>query len=109
MWLVVSERPEQRWREAREHFHYQLDLYARWTAQVSGWDVYARQTATDDELRSEGVRVVSPAQAIDIIRRYVEETPINRWYSWTLPPGLPPEWADEHIELMAKQVMPAFR
>ncbi|MBP1685876.1 MAG: luciferase-like protein [Deltaproteobacteria bacterium] len=109
MWLIVSAHPEQRWREAREHFHYQLSLYAQWTAQVTGWNTYARQTATDAALRSEGVQVVSPAQAIDIIARYIEATQITRWYSWTLPPGLPPEWADEHIELMAKEVMPAFR
>jgi alkanesulfonate monooxygenase SsuD/methylene tetrahydromethanopterin reductase-like flavin-dependent oxidoreductase (luciferase family) len=109
MWLVVARDPERREREAREHFLYQLDLYARWSAELSGWEEYTRRLAADTDLPGRGVLVVSPAQATDIIRKYVEEMRVNRWYSWTLPPGLPPEWADEHIELMAKEVIPAFR
>ena len=30
-------------------------------------------------------------------------------YSWTLPPGLPPLWAQTHLELFASKVIPAFR
>ena len=29
--------------------------------------------------------------------------------SWTLPPGLPPRWAQRHLELFASKVIPAFR
>ncbi len=29
--------------------------------------------------------------------------------SWTLPPGLPPRWAQPHLELFASKVIPAFR
>jgi len=53
--------------------------------------------------------IVTPEQAIEAIQRYLAEQPITRFYGWTLPPGLPPEWADEHLELFAREVMPAFR
>lgn len=109
MWLVVARDPEQRRREAREHFAYQLDLYARWSAELSGWEEQRRQVAAAAVLPGRGALVVTPEQAVSFIRTYVEELRLNRWYSWTLPPGLPPEWADEHIELMATEVIPAFR
>jgi hypothetical protein len=35
--------------------------------------------------------------------------PITDFYSWTLPPGLPPRWAQTHLELFASKVIPAFR
>ncbi len=35
--------------------------------------------------------------------------PVTHYYSWTLPPGLPPRWAQPHLELFASKVIPAFR
>lgn len=107
MWLLVSRHPEKRWAEARDHFHYQLGCYAKWfaEAQMSVFSV----PKTDDDLRGQGFLVVSPEQAIEKVRAYVEENRVTRFYGWTVPPGLPPDWSDEHLELMAKEVMPAFR
>ena len=31
------------------------------------------------------------------------------FYSWTLPPGLPPQWAQNDLELFASNVIRAFR
>lgn len=113
MWLIVARDPERRWREAREHFRYQIDLYGRWSAEVPGrvpgTPLFLPDTSTDDALRAAGARIVTPEQAIAEIQRFQRDTNIDRWYTWTLPPGLSPEWADEHIELMATQVIPAFR
>jgi alkanesulfonate monooxygenase SsuD/methylene tetrahydromethanopterin reductase-like flavin-dependent oxidoreductase (luciferase family) len=109
MWLHVSRKPEERWREARDHFRYQLELYARWSEETPGQTLYAPKTLSDDQLRAAGAQVVTPEQAIEVIARAAREKHLSRWYSWTVPPGLPPEWADEHIELMAKEVFPAFR
>ena len=106
-WLLVSRDPERRWREAREHFRYQIDLYAQWFGEV-GMGV-ARAVKSDDDLREQGVMVVRPEQAVEQIAAYVEQHGVTRFYGWTLPPGLPPEWSDEHVELMAREVMPAFR
>jgi hypothetical protein len=40
---------------------------------------------------------------------YVAEVPIQRFYTWTLPPGYPVKKMHEHLELFATQVMPHFR
>ena len=106
-WLLVSRDPERRWREAREHFLYQINLYASWFSEAGM--LVAGTATSDDDLHGQGVLVVSPEQAIEAIRSYVEQNLVTRFYGWTVPPGLPPEWSDEHVELMAREVMPAFR
>jgi alkanesulfonate monooxygenase SsuD/methylene tetrahydromethanopterin reductase-like flavin-dependent oxidoreductase (luciferase family) len=47
--------------------------------------------------------------AITMIREFVRNVPITHYYAWTLPPGLPPQWAQAHLELFASKVIPAFR
>ena len=106
-WLLVSRDPEKRWREAEAHFLYQINLYAQWFGEA-GMQIAAVAKSRAD-LASRGAMIVSPEQAIDAIRRYCAEQPITRFYGWTLPPGLPPAWADEHLELFAREVIPAFR
>lgn len=106
-WLLVARDPERRFAEAREHFLYQINLYARWFAEA-GMAV-ASPAQTDDDLRRQGIWMVTPEQAVERIDAYVRETGITRFYGWTVPPGLPPAWSDEHLELMAREVMPAFR
>jgi hypothetical protein len=44
-----------------------------------------------------------------MIHDLADTVPITHFYSWTLPPGLPPRWAQEHLELFASEVIPAFR
>jgi probable F420-dependent oxidoreductase len=106
-WLLVARDPERRWREAREHFLYQINLYAKWFSEAG---MAVAGTARDDaDLTRQGVLIVTPEQAAESIRRYAEEHGITRFYGWTIPPGLPPEWSDEHVELMAREVIPAFR
>ena len=53
--------------------------------------------------------IVTPEQAVEAVRDYVEENLVTRFYGWAIPPGLPPEWSDEHLELMAHEVIPALR
>ncbi len=106
-WLLVARDPERRWREARDHFLYQINLYARWFREA-GMEV-AAPAADDDDLRRQGVAIVRPEQAAERIRRYVAENQITRYYGWAIPPGLPPSWSDEHLELMAGEVIPALR
>lgn len=105
-WLLVARDPERRWREARDHFAYQIDLYARWFREA-GMDV-AAPARSDEDLHRQGVWTVTPDQACERIRAYVRENRVSRFYGWTVPPGLPPEWSDEHLELMAHQVIPDF-
>jgi hypothetical protein len=39
----------------------------------------------------------------------VAEVPIQRFYTWTLPPGYPVQKMNEHLALFASKVMPQFR
>lgn len=110
MWLIVSNNPEKRLQEARDHLSYQLDTYFKWfQASLPGTADAVQQFSTDDLLAIFRAQVVKPGQAIEIIEQETKNLGITSWYSWTLPPGLPVDWADEHIELMAKEVIPAFR
>lgn len=106
-WLLVARDPEKRWREAADHLLYQANLYARWFSEA-GMSIAPTARSAED-LRQRGVLVVGPEQAAEAIRSYVRENLVTRFYGWAIPPGLPPEWSDEHVELMAREVIPAFR
>jgi hypothetical protein len=63
-----------------------------------------------EHLRQSGVlKVVESDTAKTMIREYTRNFPVTHYYSWTLPPGLPPRWAQSHLELFASKVIPAFR
>jgi probable F420-dependent oxidoreductase len=106
-WLLVARDPQRRWREAREHFSYQIGLYARWFSEA-GMSI-AREARSDEDLQRQGIFILGPEEAIERIRDYVETNGVTRFYGWTVPPGLPPDWSDEHLELMAREVIPEFR
>jgi hypothetical protein len=53
--------------------------------------------------------VVTPAQAVDMIGSYVEATGIERYYTWTVPPGMEESRMNEYLQLFAEEVMPRFR
>jgi probable F420-dependent oxidoreductase len=106
-WLLVARDPERRWREVEEHFLYQINRYAEWFSEA-GMQV-ATTASSRADLEAQGVLVVTPEQARDAIHAYLREQRVTRFYGWTVPPGLPPDWSDEHIELMVSEVMPVFR
>ena len=53
--------------------------------------------------------VVDVDTCIRMIREYISEVPIRNFYSFTVPPGLPENWVQPHLELFADKVIPAFR
>lgn len=106
-WLLVSRDPERRWREAEAHLAYQYNGYARWFTDA-GMQFF-RPVRTRAEMEAQGGFIVTPDEACEKIAAYVRDTGITRYYGWTVPPGLPPSWSDEHLELMAREVMPNFR
>lgn len=107
LWLIVARDPERRWKEALPHFLYQMNLYSRWFTEA-GMKLFSPVTSRAD-LEKQGFLILRPEQATERIREYVAENRVDTFYGWTVPPGLPPEWSDEHLELMAKEVMPTFR
>jgi alkanesulfonate monooxygenase SsuD/methylene tetrahydromethanopterin reductase-like flavin-dependent oxidoreductase (luciferase family) len=108
-WLIVSNDPETTFNEGADHIIYQANNYTAWLAKAGLMPnpVYLRDR---EQLRqSGGLKVVQPDTAITMIRDYISNVPVTHYYSWTLPPGLPPRWAQSHLELFASKVIPAFR
>ena len=108
MWLVVSKDPKKRWAEAAEHFVYQQNWYGKWFNDA-GMNFITGVEPTQESLEAHGCFIVQPDTAIEMIKEYVAGTGISRFYTWAVPPGLDPSWTEEHLELMASEVIPAFR
>jgi probable F420-dependent oxidoreductase len=107
-WLHVSRNPEQRWKEAVEHLAYQQNEYGKWFS-AAGMDFIQKVEPTKESIEQNECYIVTPDKAIEMIEKYVKATGCERFYTWAVPPGLHPSWSDEHIELMASEVIPAFR
>jgi probable F420-dependent oxidoreductase len=107
--LIVSDDPEKTFAEAADHVIYQVNDYSVWLS-AAGLQPLAPHLNDREDLRKSGLlQVVDPDTAIGMIRNFADTVPLTHFYSWTLPPGLPPRWAQTHLELFASKVIPAFR
>jgi len=107
-WLVVSREPDKTFQTLAPHIVYQLEHYNRWL-QDAGQASFP-EISDEASLRASGMlQVMTPAQATDAIGAYVEATGIERYYTWTVPPGYPAERMNDHLQLFAEEVMPHFR
>ena len=107
--LIVSNDPEKTFAEAADHIIYQANNYSAWLS-AAGLSPLSEHLRDREQLRRSGLlQVVEPDTAITMIREFISNVPITHFYSWTLPPGLPPRWAQTHLELFASKVIPAFR
>ena len=107
--LIVSDDPEKTFAEAADHIIYQANNYSEWLS-AAGLQPLAAHLGDREQLRRSGLlKVVDPDTAVSTIRSLTDNVPITHFYSWTLPPGLPPRWAQTHLELFASKVIPALR
>jgi hypothetical protein len=107
--LIVSNDPEKTFAEAADHITYQANNYSAWLS-MAGLNPLSEYLRDREQLRQSGLlQVVDPDTAISIIRDFANNAPITHFYSWTVPPGPPPQWAQTHLELFASKVIPAFR
>ncbi len=107
--LIVSKDPEKTFSEAADHIIYQANNYSKWLS-AAGLNPLSEHLQDHEQLRKSGLlQVVAPDAAVEMIRTFANNVPITHFYSWTLPPGLPPRWAQTHLELFASEVIPAFR
>jgi len=107
--LIVSNDPEKTFAEAADHIIYQANHYSAWLS-AAGLNPLSAYLRDREQLRQSGLlKVVEPETAITMIREFVSHVPVTHYYSWTLPPGLPPRWAQAHLELFASKVIPTFR
>jgi probable F420-dependent oxidoreductase len=107
--LLVSDDPEKTFAEAADHIIYQANNYSEWLSAARLQPLSAHLNDREGLRQSGLLQVVDPETAISTIRKFADDVPITHFYSWTLPPGLPPRWAQTHLELFASKVIPAFR
>jgi len=107
-WLIVANDPDKAWSEIGPHVLYQINVYAEWLKKA-GQDLFPH---LEDEaaLKASGIlNIVTPESAVQMIKDYIAAVPIQRFYTWTIPPGYPVSKMNEHLELFATKVMPHFR
>jgi probable F420-dependent oxidoreductase len=108
-WLIVSNDPEKTWREVSPHIRYQITMYNDWLGKAGQGGLFP-EVPDDAALEASGLlEVLTPEDAVRAIEAYAAEVPIERYYTWTIPPGFPVKRMNEHLELFAKKVMPHFR
>lgn len=107
-WLIVSREPARTFAAVAPHVLYQIEVYNRWLGEAG--QALLPNVDTPERLRELGLLLcVGPQQAVDLIAAYVEATGIERYYTWTIPPGYAVERMDEHLALFASEVMPHLR
>ncbi len=107
-WLIAANDPDKAWSEIGPHVLYQINVYAEWLKKA-GQDLFPH---LEDEtaLKASGIlNIVTPETAVQMIKDYRAAVPIQRFYTWTIPPGYPVSKMNQHLELFATKVMPHFR
>ena len=107
-WLIVSGAPAKTFAEVAPRILYQVQMYNLW-AQEAGQTLFPAITDPQQLVEHGILSVVTPAQAVDLVGAYVEATGIERYYTWTVPPGMPESQMNEYLQLFAEEVMPKFR
>ena len=106
-WLVVSREPQRSFKAIAPHVLYQIQVYNQWLGDAGQALFPAISSA--DELAELGILLcVSPQEAVDLIGTYAEQTGIERYYTWTIPPGYDVSRMNEHLALFAESVIPHF-
>ena len=90
VWLVVANDPDKTWHEMAPHVLYQINLYAKWMGD-SGQDFFPHMNSVEELRKSGLLNVATPERAVELIRDYASRIPIERYYTWTCPPGLSAE------------------
>jgi probable F420-dependent oxidoreductase len=107
-WLIVANDPERTRRAVAPHVLYQLQVYEEWLGKAG--QALFPHLADEAALDASGIlNVVTPEAAVRKIEEFVAEVPLERYYTWTLPPGFPAGAMQEHLELFATKVIPRFR
>ncbi len=107
-WLIASNTPARTIERVGPHVMYQIEMYNRWLGDA-GQAMFPVVSTVQALVELGILQVVGPAQAVDIIGQYAAATGIERYYSWTVPPGLPEAQMNDCLQLFAEEVIPKFR
>ncbi|MFP5307286.1 MAG: LLM class flavin-dependent oxidoreductase [Gammaproteobacteria bacterium] len=112
LFTVVAHDPEKALHELAPYFHHVNNSYGQWLnedrAATGMGDQTLLKAMTLDEFKRSGIlRILTPAQAIDMLTKMRAKAPVEH-FMMMLPPGLPPEKFKPYAEVFAKEVIPAF-
>jgi len=107
-WLMVSRDPARTLRDVGPHVLYQIEMYNKWLGEAG--QALFPPVSDPAQLVDMGIlQILTPQHAVDAIAAYAEATGIERYYTWTVPPGYAEERMNEHLQLFAEEVIPKFR
>jgi alkanesulfonate monooxygenase SsuD/methylene tetrahydromethanopterin reductase-like flavin-dependent oxidoreductase (luciferase family) len=107
MFLHVTEDPERDWPRIEDHARYETDVYQSWR---HGDFTPYRSAASAADIRSMGIyRVVTPDDAIGILREIRAVHPDDTFSLQPMIAGMDPDVAQASLELFASAVMPELR
>jgi hypothetical protein len=118
--MVVVDDPEAAWPRIAPHLSYQWTSYAAHSADDAALELKQRPEHTlageavdPESLRSPGPAmnppafdVVTPADAIVRLRRWLTPLPVEHVYFWASIAGITDDLVERHIELLATEVAP---
>jgi probable F420-dependent oxidoreductase len=109
LWLVVSNDPDKTWNELGNNLLHVFQDYAP-GLEKAGIGKLMPYPKDVNELRSmRFVTIVTPDDAVRIIKDSVAGMPTERYCFMTVPPGMSPKVMYPYLELFAQKVMPHFR
>jgi alkanesulfonate monooxygenase SsuD/methylene tetrahydromethanopterin reductase-like flavin-dependent oxidoreductase (luciferase family) len=105
--LLVSDDPERAISRLKPHIDYQASAYGVFQDQVARYEGRppGPYLGSADAL---GYRVLTPKDAISLIRSVTDGLPVRYVTPWLSLGGMPDELVEQHITLTATRVAPAF-
>lgn len=125
VFLLLADDPEQARARIAPHLAYQRETYNRYAAEGVGDGVRLAQSSVDPgqgevdalgliDTAGSGVplpprlRVMSPEQALPMLRQALAELPVEQILLWDSVGGMPEDLAERHIELCAEHLVPGL-
>jgi alkanesulfonate monooxygenase SsuD/methylene tetrahydromethanopterin reductase-like flavin-dependent oxidoreductase (luciferase family) len=110
--LFVCDDPDELWPRVRDHYLYQAARNTGRDAAAPGRTVMRHPVPTMADVErtraAGGILFVTPAQAVDEMRRRTEGLPVTGFLCHNRVCGMPDELSERHIELLATVVGPAL-
>lgn len=112
LFVAVARDPERAMHELAPYYHHVNNTYGQWLAEdraSTGFADAALAPMTLEAFKASGIlRILTPGQAIDMLMRMQAKAPVEH-FMMMKPPGLPVAKLIEYADLVAKEVIPAFR
>jgi alkanesulfonate monooxygenase SsuD/methylene tetrahydromethanopterin reductase-like flavin-dependent oxidoreductase (luciferase family) len=108
--LIVCDDPEATNRRLVPHLAWQRQTYAvaRGVEQTFEQAVAGLEAKLADTGRLPGLPVLTPDDAIELVRKRTDGLPVEHVYLWASLAGMPDDLVERHIELVCSQLRPAL-